>query len=318
MSKGTTNRARADRGSRVHLSDDRLRFDGGFSISLQRTLRVPHTGEFPLPPGLGPFPIVRLRRARAAVPAAWRRAPQFAIPMHLREALWIGLQATEASPRAVQIAAGGVNVVSGEPWTDRLSAQPQNYVVVPDQPWLDGFNSGANAIRQFVAAPLGRGWTAEEEMTGGHTGGLFFAIFHRRANARPRPRRVHNEHRMSSMGLGAGGWIQQKVYRDPFGGEGWTQRPRARVVVHLWTSAEFEARTGRRAPATPVSAETYARHGLPWFALFDEQQGSVPAPGALAGLAGVPEQPGAGSRPSPDALPTITLTAKRRKENRHG
>ena len=49
-------------------------------------------------------------------------------------------------------------------WEDGLDAEPQNYLVVPDQPWLDGFNVGKGTVRQFVAAPLGEGLTVEEQI----------------------------------------------------------------------------------------------------------------------------------------------------------
>jgi hypothetical protein len=34
------------------------------------------------------------------------------------------------------------------------------------QPWLDGFNSGGDSIKQFVAMPLGMGYTVEGQVTG--------------------------------------------------------------------------------------------------------------------------------------------------------
>ena len=37
----------------------------------------------------------------------------------------------------------------------------QNYCVLPKQPWLDGINYGDGYIRQFVAMPLGKGYTVE-------------------------------------------------------------------------------------------------------------------------------------------------------------
>ena len=43
---------------------------------------------------------------------------------------------------------------------------PQNYVVVPGQPWLDGYCVEKGIIRQFVAMPLGQGYSVEEQLTG--------------------------------------------------------------------------------------------------------------------------------------------------------
>jgi hypothetical protein len=39
-------------------------------------------------------------------------------------------------------------------------------VVVPDQPWLDGFCIAKDVVRQFVAMPLGSGYSVEEQITG--------------------------------------------------------------------------------------------------------------------------------------------------------
>ncbi|MFE3254903.1 hypothetical protein ACFXPS_08890 [Nocardia sp. NPDC059091] len=44
-------------------------------------------------------------------------------------------------------------------------------VVLPEQPWLDGINSGTGTIRQFVAVPLGLGASVEGQVTGEETHG---------------------------------------------------------------------------------------------------------------------------------------------------
>ncbi len=51
----------------------------------------------------------------------------------------------------LQVGVGKVCGVSGESWTERLVRQPQNYVVLPRQPWLDNTNARDGFIRQFVA-----------------------------------------------------------------------------------------------------------------------------------------------------------------------
>ena len=73
--------------------------------------------------------------------------------MDQSEALWISFSARY--PFAVKIAAEKINAVSGEAWTAEVHSEPQDYVVVPGQPWLDGFSVGAGLIRPFVALPLG-------------------------------------------------------------------------------------------------------------------------------------------------------------------
>ena len=61
---------------------------------------------------------------------------------------------------------GMSNAVSGKPWAERLRRRPQDYVVAPEQPWLDGYCVEKGRVRQFVAMPLGAGYTAEEQLTG--------------------------------------------------------------------------------------------------------------------------------------------------------
>ncbi len=146
------------------LRHNQLAF-GDVCIEFQRTLRIPDDGrEYPLPPGLGTFPVLPVSRFADRVPDEWRRRGGVFIPMHQREALWIRFSLTDWESRAaVKVGIGKVNAVTGDPWTDRLQAarngRKQDYVVLPDQPWLDGINVGDGRIRQFVAVPLGSGYT---------------------------------------------------------------------------------------------------------------------------------------------------------------
>jgi len=84
--------------------------------------------------------------------------------MYQSEALWVNFSGHH--PCAVKIAAGKIHAVSGEPWSNGLSSDTQVYAVIPEQPWLVGFNVSEDYIRQFVAMPLGEGFTAEEQITG--------------------------------------------------------------------------------------------------------------------------------------------------------
>ena len=134
-------------------------------IGFQRTLRIPDDNrDYPLPPGLGLFPIRRVDDHLDRAPDGWGRQGGVFLPMYQTEALWIYFGTSY--PMAVKVAAGKVDAVTGEGWTEDLSPRPQNYLAVPDQPWLDGFCVGKGLIRQFVAMPLGRGFTAEEQVTG--------------------------------------------------------------------------------------------------------------------------------------------------------
>lgn len=67
--------------------------------------------------------------------------------------MWLKFSSKFHYPFAVKIAAGKVNAVTGETWSNGLIKRPQDYVVVPNQPWLDGFCVQKGLVRQFVATP---------------------------------------------------------------------------------------------------------------------------------------------------------------------
>ncbi|KAI0868578.1 hypothetical protein GGS24DRAFT_506653 [Hypoxylon argillaceum] len=157
-------------------------------ISFQRTIRVPdNKASADLPPGLGNFPLFKLRDFAARLPAALATKSGLFFPMYQREAMWINIGAQY--PFMVKVYAGGVNVVSGEHSMEteetkrrrrELVAEGksvQDYVVAPPQRWLDGFAVGPGVVRQFVAMPLGAGYSVEAQLTGQEqVGGLQLEI----------------------------------------------------------------------------------------------------------------------------------------------
>lgn len=90
--------------------------------------------------------------------------------------MWIKFTSKEMF--AIKIHVGGINAVSGEPSykTEQTQARRykllsekksiQGYVVVPKQLWLDGIASTDGTVRQFVAVPIGSGYTVEAQITG--------------------------------------------------------------------------------------------------------------------------------------------------------
>jgi hypothetical protein len=201
---------------------------------------------------------------------------------------------------AVKVGVGGVNAVSGKRWDAKLQSRPQDYLVVPNQPWLDGINAGAGFIRQFVAMPLGRGYTVEAQVTGREEeGGIQLVVVEPKPGRFPdqpprgRPFRGLGYDSMMicesagpglEMGLAAGGRMRQQIYPDAYGTDTWDAKRRASVCVHIVNSEMYRAITGEPAPSSPISARTYTQYGLPWFDLYDEHLGDVEAPGELAAV----------------------------------
>lgn len=282
----------------LELSTDRPDA-GSVVLTFQRTLRIPDDGRtYPLPPGLGPFPLRLVRDYAHRVPAEWARRGGVILPMYQREAMWLSFG---GAPHALKVGVGKVCAVSGERWSEGLRAEPQDYVVTATQPWLDGIASGTGTIRQFVAMPLGLGYTVEAQLTGEEEyGGLQLQAF------APRPGRIarhrvreelsfddacYEEERCSvgAMGLGAGGTIEQKVYPDPYGLDTWDPTASVRVFVHLVNSELWRDITGEAPPPSPVSARSYSEAGLPWFKLYDEQARTLAPTAKLAGVASIRE-----------------------------
>jgi hypothetical protein len=277
----------------VRLDGDRIYIGDRFSVSFQRTLRIPEDDQiYPLPPSMGPFQIHRVADFAANLPATWQEPSGYFIAMYQREALWLGFDGAEWKPNAVKVAVGGVNAVSGTVWEEGLDEEEQNYLVCPDQPWLDGINAGDGFIKQFVASPLGSDNTVEGQITGREeTGGIQLVVYE------PKPGRFPDEPPMATepdigvmeampleMGLGAGGQIKQKIYEDSYGIDTWDQNNFGRLQVHILNSEQYEAITGLEPPSTPVSAETYAEYGLPWFDLYDESFQAIAASRRLAAV----------------------------------
>lgn len=306
-------------------------------VQLHRTLRIPDDEkDYPLPPSLGRFPVRKVDDYQSKVPSEWVEHGGVFVPLYQREAMWLSFHAPGFRPVALKIAAGKVNAVSGKEWDETLrtldrdgSDDPaQDYIVTPPQPWLDGFNTGAGVIRQFVSMPLGVGYTAEGQITGKEdTGGIQLLLFDSKEGRFPteRPRSfmrgaggqhvnsTHSSTVLSStslddgyatmdymameqdagaqeMGLAAGGKMKQKIYEDPYGLDTWDENRVARIFIHIINSQMWQQITGEAAPKTPISAKIYAQHGYPWFDLYDEDVKDVKASKALQGVKSVAQK----------------------------
>ena len=175
----------------VTIHADRIQIGRHFSVTFERTLRIPDDGrEYPLPPSLGHFPVRRVADHADRVPPAWLEHGGVFLPMYQREAMWLNFTATHWRPNALKVAVGKVNALSGERYHQRLTTGEQDYVVTPPQPWLDGINAGAGFIKQFVAMPLGGGLTIEGQVTGEEAhGGLQLVCFAPKPGRLPTPGR---------------------------------------------------------------------------------------------------------------------------------
>ena len=309
--------------SQVKVVGDQLVM-GSVTVDFQRTLRIPETGVHPLPPGLGRFPLRRVEDYPDTAPPEWLARGGVMLPIYQREAMWLSFDADE--PAALQVGVGKVCAVSGLPWIEHLVKDPQNYVSLPRQPWLDGINSGDGFIRQFVAVPLGSGATVEGQVTGQEThGGVQLrgvgltkaALAAWRAAQKERGRMragmalkgiAPAPAGSADMGLGAGGRMRQEVYTDDRPLVDYDQGGARRVFVHLCSAAQWTAITGEVPPPTPVDRDAYVSEGLPWFDYYDADARDLAPSATLATVKTVGEKLGGKENPFVPVDPKTVIT----------
>lgn len=282
------------------------------TIDLQRTLRIPDDGKnYPLPPGLGSFPIRQIDDFASRVPDQWLKRGGVLLPMWQSEALWVYFDARYLADRrtsypfAVKVATGKISAITGETWRRGLSRNPQNYLVTPNQPWLDGYCVEKGIIRQFVAMPLGKGFSVEEQLTGeAEFGGMQMEVFPMRPDVFEkrfpvRPARFLEDTvcclralsvAEAGMGLAPGGRMRQEIYEDPYSIHDWDTEHGSRCFIHLVNSATWQSVTGQRPPSKPPTAAQYTKAGYPWFDYYDAEMKAVEGSKKLAALKSVKEK----------------------------
>ena len=106
------------------------------------------------------------------------------LPMYQSEAMWLNFSTSyindrgTAYPFAIKVATGKIDALTGRSWEDSLNRKPQDYMISTEQPWLYGYCIEKNIIRQFVAMPLGSGYSTEEQITGkAEHGGIQIIVY---------------------------------------------------------------------------------------------------------------------------------------------
>ena len=295
------------------------------SIGFERTIRVPDDNKrHYLPPSLGNFPIKHIEDYDLGSKNKLKKRGGVLIPMFQADALWLDFTHDDyyslvedfnincSSPIALKVATGKICAISGNTWSEGLSEKTQNYIVLPEQPWLDGYNDSKGSVRQFVAAPLGKGLTVEKQLTGNEEiGGIQIQAFplkkkyydrliskrleEAKVRAKRRAERIAerasreyninysieasrqeaNECIDLEMGLAAGGRIQQEIYKDPFGPECWDTNKSQRCFITLANATQWMKITGEEPPISPMNAEEYTRAGGVWFDYYDDDNKAI-------------------------------------------
>lgn len=285
----------------IYLDNDSLevRFpevhpNAGVRINFQRTLRLPDDGQtYYLPPGLGKFPLRHIEDYELGGSEHLKKRGGVIMPMFQADALWLNFESInetggEDYPIAIKIGTGKICAVSGDNWVSNLNRDPQDYVVVPEQPWIDGYNVGKDIVKQFVAAPLGQGYTVEEQLKSEpDVGGIQIKVvpmkrdFYDRLN---QPEEINVEYDKMvhfcmepqlEMGLAAGGSMYQEIFEDPHTFDAWDMRTSERCFITLANAQHWMDITREEPPLIPFSAEEYTSAGLPWFEFYADDKKAI-------------------------------------------
>src|SRR5436305_11404238 len=77
--------------------------------------------------------------------------------------MWISFECKQRRHFVVRPFVGSINAISGEPLVGNMTSMlkklnsvptKQDYLVLPQQPWLDGIAVSPGQIKQFVATPM--------------------------------------------------------------------------------------------------------------------------------------------------------------------
>ncbi|OOQ82021.1 hypothetical protein PEBR_40658 [Penicillium brasilianum] len=153
-----------------------LIIDDALQLVFHRTVRMPDDDRLhSLPASVGTFPLYNTEDYADRLPENILEKGGLFLPMWQREALWIELSRPKSSytsrrssqTYAIRVYVGQINAVSGKNMMEeRANRQEQDYLVFPGQPWIDGICVTTGVVRQFVAMPLGSGYTVEGQKTG--------------------------------------------------------------------------------------------------------------------------------------------------------
>lgn len=256
------------------------------AVQFERTLRIPDDGlKYPQPPSFGRLPLRHVEDFAERLPSEVAERGGMLIPMYQSDSLCISFLRSDI-PMAVKIAMGKRCVITGREWSPVLSESPQDYVVVPNQKWLDGFLVSRGIVNQFVAMPLGDGLSVEKQLEGvEEIGGIQLLVypmkFSRLAELRERERErkarepeiqfsLSRSSQERFMVMGMGGQLKQPIYKDKYGVNAWDQDWSHRCFVTIVNSDQWFAITRQSPPHRRLKARVYRKHEIPWDDKYEE------------------------------------------------
>jgi hypothetical protein len=250
----------------IQVQSHEVIFDSRLCVSFQRTRRLPaEGGPFPPPNSLRALPVHDTAAYRAHLPTEWISRPSIFLPVVPGEAFWIGFRGSQSKPSAVKVTFDELDAISGTLRREGLHNDPQDYIVCPPQPSLDGIYASGHLARQFVA-------TEVREREGNMTAlrppmrmlvydpkeGRFSGTL--AAGPRPTPDILHFP---ELVRVQQGSLVEQGILPDPHGAECWDQTHFGSLSVYWLNPEDYYLVTGQESPAPASASEGYQGYLLP-------------------------------------------------------
>lgn len=304
---------RKDRNDHLFFSFPEVSPDVSLRVEFNQTLRTPDDGNtYRLPPHFGALPLRHVDDFPQKAPLDWLRDGGVMLALYQSDAMWLRFQAQYVSerdthyPLAVRVATGKINAITGSGWTSALQCEPQDYLVVPGQTWLQGYCPRTGLVRQFVAAPLEAGSKTDEQTIGETDHGglqlqvcpmkrdvferrfpkidpkLQFPTYGAKLLSQMKPGVVHST--ATESGLPADGKKTLDIYDDPFDLSDWDVEHSSSCFVHIANSLLWRLITDSEPTTRASTAETYAGYEIPWFDHYKDRLTSAAMTSTLSKL----------------------------------
>lgn len=112
-----------------------------------------------------------------------------------------------------------------------------------------------------------------------------------------------------TMGIAAGGKIEQTIARDSYNPDTWDKLTLT-IPVHVLNSAAFRSVTGHNPPECPINASTYANANLPFFKLYEEPSAVYGAFDAVKSVNKIEQERGLADGSEPSVKPRVIRLVK--------
>ncbi|HSW45655.1 MAG TPA: hypothetical protein VLM89_08795 [Phycisphaerae bacterium] len=137
---------------------DGLRFNNSLTV---RFLWMPFAMTDPLRSCVGVLPLYRAEECTGDVPGSWRRPGTWFVPILSRAAVWVEFMVHPPMASAVKLGLDSLNLLTWTHWRNQLVGDPQDYMVLSDQPEVSPPNGMPETMTPWLIVGFDRPGSAD-------------------------------------------------------------------------------------------------------------------------------------------------------------